>query len=639
MNRIIKFALILFVLYFPLALICGDVFESVTAGNTLEYMKSLKSQKDYPNSDRIILLSHFRTEMNEAGLVRTKIVQRSKILNERGYEQAKKTLSYREGYSNVRLIYANTIKPNGAVEKVEDKDIRDYSPFSDYEFYSDVKVKTFTFPSLEPGCVIELCWEREEYKSDFPFDSGSHFKYLSLNPMLLDSMEEIIPHNVQFKWRTYNQVPDPQISEVDGKTRYYFLNKDRGELIAEAAMPDFFDEKTFPVHRTWTLPAWSNVSEWYNRLMRKQMVKDDSLEEYTKELIKESNTDLEKTKAIFHFVSKKIRYVSVAMGPNTYEPHPANDIFRKKYGDCKDKTVLLMTMLKIAGIESCPALVPADSREFHEDMPSMGWFNHVMAEVKDGQGNSIWLDGTNEMQAVGGPVNYSWMTVMLIKPDGKYQFVRIDDPPEKENYYSTVTELKINSRGHGEIKSTLTRFGVAATRSRSDFKYTSPENMRRSFEQAGLEDLKLDQPDYDKLYEPFKYSYSGKMKNVAQIVDKNTIIISNPFSLGEFAAIVTAKTRKYPILFSGGLREFEEKEYILPEGFIARNLPEDFVVKRPWAEMSIKYKLDKNKFRASMEIKSVETSLEPGQFDFMKKCAEENVEFNRKYANIVFEKK
>jgi len=315
-----KISLLVFVLFVPLALFCGDVFDSVTTGNTQEYMKSLKTQADYPNSERIILLSQARKEMNEAGLVKTKIVQRVKILNERAYEQAKKSLGYREGYSNVRLIYANTIKPNGAVEKVEEKDIRDYSPFSDYEFYSDVKVKTFTFPSLEPGCVTELCWEKEEYKSDFPFDSMSHFKYLSLNPMLLDTMEEIIPHNVKFKWRTYNEVPAPQISEVDGKTRYYFENKDRGELIAEAAMPDFFDEKTFPVHRTWTLSDWSNVSEWYNRLMRKQMVKDGPLEEFTKELIQGAGSDIEKIKAVFHFVSKKIRYVSVAMGPNDLPP-------------------------------------------------------------------------------------------------------------------------------------------------------------------------------------------------------------------------------------------------------------------------------------------------------------------------------
>ena len=66
---------------------------------------------------------------------------------------------------------------------------------------------------------------------------------------------------------------------------------------------------------------------------------------------------LAKLNAAYTFVSRQIRYVAVEIGIGGFQPHPAADVFRNKYGDCKDKATLLLTMLDHIGLRGYPALV------------------------------------------------------------------------------------------------------------------------------------------------------------------------------------------------------------------------------------------------------------------------------------------
>ena len=62
-------------------------------------------------------------------------------------------------------------------------------------------------------------------------------------------------------------------------------------------------------------------------------------------------------KLIHEFVAKDIRYVAIEYGDSGYEPHHAKEVFVNRYGDCKDQAILLITMLKEAGIEAYPVLI------------------------------------------------------------------------------------------------------------------------------------------------------------------------------------------------------------------------------------------------------------------------------------------
>lgn len=142
-------------------------------------------------------------------------------------------------------------------------------------------------------------------------------------------------------------------------------------------------------------------------------------------------------------MSQNIRYIAVLLGPHTHKPHQAFGDFEKRYGDCKDKTVLLLTMLRIAGIDGMPALVPANGKYFDETIPSLNAFNHIIAVVPD-QGEYYWLDATNETASYDSPPFVLPTKVFLMNGDGSYRFATSPAPDSKKDYYHLDIKYNIN---------------------------------------------------------------------------------------------------------------------------------------------------------------------------------------------------
>ena len=93
-------------------------------------------------------------------------------------------------------------------------------------------------------------------------------------------------------------------------------------------------------------------------------------------------------------VQSQVRYLARMDGLGGYVPQTADAVWAAKSGDCKGKTVLLLTMLRALGVTAEPALVSAtDGDGLDQSLPMPGRFNHVIVKATiDGQ--AYWLDGT-----------------------------------------------------------------------------------------------------------------------------------------------------------------------------------------------------------------------------------------------------
>jgi transglutaminase-like putative cysteine protease len=258
-------------------------------------------------------------------------------------------------------------------------------------------------PAVENGCVVEYAYEVRNLKPLLTFDFYEIFLCQNELPMEEDILEVVLPANIELKYKKFNTLINPVVTMDGDKRKYVITNTRQKEIIPEPRMPSLLDTETFSQIYLWTMGSWGDISRLYISLVKEQMQSDNELEAFTRQLVKDKKTDEEKIKAIFNFVSQKIRYVAVLLGPYTHKPYPAREIFKKRYGDCKDKTTLLLTMLKIAGIEGRHVLVPARSEFFDESVPSLQVFNHVIAAVPSGN-KYYWLDGTNE--AASYPPDY-----------------------------------------------------------------------------------------------------------------------------------------------------------------------------------------------------------------------------------------
>jgi hypothetical protein len=112
-------------------------------------------------------------------------------------------------------------------------------------------------------------------------------------------------------------------------------------------------------------------------------------------LCKNITNDREKVRKIFHWVQKNIKYVAIEDGENGLMPRDANLVLQRRYGDCKDKTSLLVTMMRSQGLDGRFTWTGTRDLPYkYSEFPSMLADNHMIAAWIDGKGTPLILDGT-----------------------------------------------------------------------------------------------------------------------------------------------------------------------------------------------------------------------------------------------------
>jgi transglutaminase-like putative cysteine protease len=160
-------------------------------------------------------------------------------------------------------------------------------------------------------------------------------------------------------------------------------------------VPRMFDEPSMPpaenvLQRVLvsTTPTWQDVSKWYSGLSESHLeATTPDMTNKVSELTAGAKTDLDKIKGIFYYVSQEIRYMGLTPETNRpgFEPHDVKDTFKKMDGVCRDKAALLVSLLRIAGLNSYPVLINVGSK-MDPDAPDP-FFNHAIVSVAMAGGN------------------------------------------------------------------------------------------------------------------------------------------------------------------------------------------------------------------------------------------------------------
>lgn len=206
----------------------------------------------------------------------------------------------------------------------------------------------------------------------------------------------VYPKNVDLNIRTVADAPQPRKRK----------RRDMRELIwDQEQVPRFVWSELTP---TWhaTLPAasfsawhsWQEVVDWAQPIYQKSSTTGDWLQTVIKRIQAKASSPVEQALAALEIVQDEVRYFGVELGENSHRPSPPAETWQRRFGDCKDKVVLLRTMLDALGIESAPALVSVDrERGIAQLVPSPYAFDHVILRVLvDGQ--TLWVDPTRMAQ-------------------------------------------------------------------------------------------------------------------------------------------------------------------------------------------------------------------------------------------------
>ncbi len=635
--RIPHYLIVLSILVF-----CGcsttSNFKSLAQGDVGDFLKNAPRAEDHPNAGASLVDSHAFVEYFRDGTSVTRRLERYKIFNERGRRFATKTISYRQGYQKARILFANTVKADGRIIPLSQSDIQDESQYRGYEFYTDIRRKRFTMRAVEDGCIVEFAYEIKNLSSPIAFDFFSAFIYENLFPIQNDILEVVLPASVPLNYKYLNISAQPVISTSGDRTKYVFINEHKKEIIPEPRMPSVLDRETFPQVWMWTLTDWRVISSLYGKIFNEQLKSNRDLEDFTHNLVARAQTREEKIKIIFDFVARRIRYIAVLMGPHTHQPHPAEEVFQKRYGDCKDKTVLLLTMLKIAGIEGYPALVPTHREHFDTTMPSMSAFNHVMAVVPEGD-RYFWLDATNETAAFDTAPFIQPTTVLIIRPDGSYRFEQTPPLDDQNDYVLTDLTFKIDSHGNAQVILRHEYSGKAAEAMRFAYKYLPPEQRKTVFEKKGIEVWTLETGSFDDTQRPFYIYLTGNIKNLVQIVDADTMILSNALRMDTFRDITASQHRRYPIVFRPSFLRVETLRYIFPEGFRLKNIPRPFVAQEKYHFRDESFHFEGSTFTVSTIVRNKTLRISTEEISLFKDFALKLQAHESSMQSLIFERR
>ena len=407
---------------------------------------------DYPDADTLVLFNHFSHDVLPTGQSRYTTHQVVKILTERGIQKyGDIAIPYQPAAQNIGVNIARTITPDGAVLQPPDEAFNDVTPpgLLSYNLYSDAMWKVISMVGLAPGVCIEyqVTLEDKVPGGETWITGGYNFQGTEATLETVYALQ--MPKTWHFEWKVANDAhpKEPEVSYTKNDTVVHIWKYDEmPALTLEEGMPHIND--IVPRLRYTSIESWDNVYTWYKELAKGRYTPDADIEEKVQQLTRSLTTEAAKIRAIYQFVATNIRYVGIELGQSAYQPTPATEVFQMQYGDCKDKTTLLISMLDLAGIKAYPVLIGlAPHERVDTALPALSQFNHMIAAVPTGTDTYIWLDPTASTCSYGDlPYNAQGRTGLLIS-DTHGEFVETPVFPAESNRLISTTKLTLDNEG------------------------------------------------------------------------------------------------------------------------------------------------------------------------------------------------
>jgi transglutaminase-like putative cysteine protease/tetratricopeptide (TPR) repeat protein len=167
-------------------------------------------------------------------------------------------------------------------------------------------------------------------------------------------------------------------------------------IAQQKGTPSWYEQ--YPVIQVSQFGSWKELVDAALPLYALPAAPSQQLAAVEKRLSSSARSDPERALAVVRFVQEEIRYTGLELGSGAYRPTPPSEVLKRRYGDCKDKTLLAVALLRDLGIDAAAALVsPRWRGHLHELQPSPGDFTHAITRMRIGS-RTYWIDMTDTAQ-------------------------------------------------------------------------------------------------------------------------------------------------------------------------------------------------------------------------------------------------
>ena len=354
-------------------------------------------------------------------------------------------------------IESYTLVPEkGGYNKIPVKSYNKTSETTNSLFYDDIVTYNFTFPSVVKGVKMISRISMSSDDPSFPFKSyfGDYF------PCEDYSLTVTCPENVEIKYEVFGRdtsIINFSFLEKAGKKIYSWhasntksYTKDDYAPDASYYIPHVIIQVSKYNYKGRTTVINNSLDDLYKRLYKRisniNLSVTNEIKALTDSLTKGVAPAKEKVRRIYSWVQKNIKYVAFEDGENGFVPREAGLVIRRKYGDCKDKTSLLVAMMRSQGLNAGYTWIGTrDIPYSFSGLVTDFNFNHMIAVWWDDSNNPIILDGTTHHNSLEDiPSSIQGKECLIENGPDNYKVYRIPvASPEKNIIYDSLTvELK-----------------------------------------------------------------------------------------------------------------------------------------------------------------------------------------------------
>ncbi|HEX7843144.1 MAG TPA: DUF3857 domain-containing protein [Kofleriaceae bacterium] len=188
----------------------------------------------------------------------------------------------------------------------------------------------------------------------------------------------------------------PKVTTTGDWREYLWERRDVAPVESDDKLPPWFEGR--PWVDASEFGSWAEVAGLFARLFPPRQPADAAMAAELAKLRARGATDEERLLEATRFVQDEIRYLGLEIGLGGHKPFAPSVVFERRFGDCKDKAVLLVALLGELGFQARPALVNTSwGRGLDEALPSPFAFDHAIVEVTV-DGTSRFIDPTVSYQ-------------------------------------------------------------------------------------------------------------------------------------------------------------------------------------------------------------------------------------------------
>ncbi|MFH1688705.1 MAG: DUF3857 domain-containing protein [Candidatus Eisenbacteria bacterium] len=564
-------------------------------------VENAPDKEDYPDASALLLKVQETAEVADDGSVVTTRNKLIKVLTLRGRERyGNQSFLFNTELSELSLVKGVTTTKMGRVVEVEEDAVNEVTPafLEGASMYANVMEKVVSFPVAGPGSTMEL-----QLRGDHqPAADGSYsgIEHMGAMDPLFDASFTIrypegaeAPQSVGYT----GSLGATTIRKSADPCEIVYSVSDVPALVEEENMPpadELYPTVVYSSYTSWQQPAEFFAGEFFPRVETSGEIVSRATE-----LTRGLSSSEDKTRVLFLDVATGVRNVHMRLGLGGYAPNDASQVLKNKYADTRDKAVLLISMLRAAGVDAYPALVAGspDAR-FTESVPTLKQFSRILVALPDGDSYRFLDPFLND--ASYGFVRWGrGNTSLVVKDDGSGELVDVPGFRASENHSQKSMLVTLDGDGNADIRASCDLTGYFDRKTRIDLKdATTPEEQKlfdtaANLVSAGASDSDHSHSDLTDLVEPVTVLQNIEAEGFA--VPQGDMMIVHlppfPYSFAATGVYPSLSERRYAFEFPCEFRSDFEIHLSLPEGYEVAWAPEDVMLTTPDAVFELSCEL------------------------------------------------